>query len=125
MKTLLAIFLLAALPSMGQDLSITQKWNPHGTQGNVLYLMSGAAGTTSIIELPAKYVVVKFYSPGEQTTCPHSVPTVSKNEDGSYHRSYPTIYLTVSCYSKPREWYEFWTDYPDKGGKFIGEWKKD
>ena len=112
MRTLLAILLLAALPVLAQDKP--QTWNMHG----------GALGSTSVIELPAKHVVVKFYSPGEPTTCPVSGPTVTRNEDGSYTRSYPSMVLAISCHTPPREWYEFWTDYPDKGGKFIGEWRK-
>ena len=108
MKTLLAILLLAALPALGQPT------NP---------VYGGAAGTTAVIELPTKHVVVKFTAPSEPMTCP-PVQTVGKNEDGSYswHWSF-SIHAPV-CYSGPREWYEFWTDYPDRGGKFIGKWER-
>ena len=111
MRTFLAILLLAALPAMAQD-------------SLLLDLRGGAAGTTSIIELPAKHVVVKFSSPGDPTSCPYVAPAPVKNEDGTYSRPSFALMTLAVCRTKPREWYEFWTDYPDKGGKFIGEWKK-
>lgn len=121
---LLAMAGLSASRARAQDLSITQKWNPEGTQDTAIWLSGGSAGTSEVMAIPAKHVVVKFYSPGESTTCPQAGPQVRRNEDGSYSRSYSSMMIMVTCYSKPREWYEFWTDYPDKGGKFIGEWKK-
>ena len=124
MRTILAILLLVALPALGQDLSITQTWNPKGTQNNVIWLSDGAAGTSEVMAIPAKHVIVKFSSPGEPISCPPVAPPVIRNKDGTYSRPSVTMVTLQLCHSKPREWHEFWTDYPDKGGKFIGEWKK-
>ena len=121
---LLAMAGLSASRARAQDLSITQKWNPEGTQDTAIWLSGGSAGTSEVMAIPAKHVVVKFSAPSATTVCPQPEPVIVRNQDGSYSRSYPMVLTLAVCHSKPREWYEFWTDYPDKGGKFIGEWKK-
>ena len=51
--------------------------------------------------------------------CPQPPPVYNKNIDGTYSRGESRMITLQFCWDKEVEWQEEWTDYPEKGGKFI------
>ena len=67
-------------------------------------------------------VIITIQEPGVPIPCPPREPTVNKNIDGTYFRSdspYSSNSIALLCYGSPSSWKEEWTDYPEKGGRFI------
>ena len=73
-------------------------------------------------------VIITIRQPPQMIVCPQPPSLFVKDEDGSYIQSrhgnagerYGTTMTTLqSCWGKATSWQEEWTDYPEKGGKFI------
>jgi hypothetical protein len=64
-------------------------------------------------------IIITINQPGDIIPCLQPEPSVIQKNDGSYYR--PQIYgMTLQiCYGNGETWQEKWTDYPEKGGKFI------
>jgi hypothetical protein len=64
-------------------------------------------------------VIITVNHPSYPTACPSPGPTMIRQMDGSYIKSYPSMTTLAACYSKEISVQEEWTDYPEKGGTFI------
>jgi len=51
--------------------------------------------------------------------CNGAGPFLTKQEDGSYMRGYGGWVTSMACSSTKHSHREVWTDYPDKGGKYL------
>uniref|UniRef100_A0A6M3M3I3 Uncharacterized protein n=1 Tax=viral metagenome TaxID=1070528 RepID=A0A6M3M3I3_9ZZZZ len=64
-------------------------------------------------------VIITIRQPPQMIICPQPPSLFVKAEDGSYIQNGTTMTTLQSCWGKATSWQEEWTDYPEKGGKFI------